>query len=227
MDLDKIVALTEKYLREFILYIVSFFWKPNNGQHENPIFDDLNRSVIFAIISAIVGSYLWNRYIVGGTGKSDDVIGLVVDNLLRWISLGLLLFGLLRLASIRLHILTPILSVLKIFSVAHVTAIYAAYVIIHTVGVFTVPNDFNRIAQNWSVVSAYVLEILILWTYFPRESGNYVIMGANKLRTWVVTILFLTIVTVVVAIPYSSYKCRVLKCNAVITDNGAGKEGSK
>src|SRR5688572_4059738 len=139
MDADRFIALAEKYLREFILYLVSFFWKRGDGSEEDKVFDDLNRSVVFAVFSAIIGAFLWDRYILGLSGRSADLLGLLADNLLRWMSLGLVLYLLMRATLLKVHILPPILSVLKVFSVAHVVAIYSAYVFINVLSVFARP----------------------------------------------------------------------------------------
>ena len=61
MDVEKIIAALEKYLREFIVYLVTFF-RPSVTEEIYDDHENYNKSVIFAIISANVLSFvlLWS-----------------------------------------------------------------------------------------------------------------------------------------------------------------------
>lgn len=225
MDIDKIVSFAEKYLREFILYIVSFFWKKGDEADDEKIFHDLNSGVIFAVFSAFVGAYLWNRHILHLSGKSDDLVGVLTDSLLRWISFGLVLYGLLRMVSVKVHILSPILSVLKVFSVAHLIAIYAAYLLIHTSWFFSTPSEFKRISENLSITAAYLIELLILWFYIPREIKAVDSGVSEPWRLNVAKYSFLLVITAVVLTPYAASKCDMNKCEA--TETGVSAVAAK
>lgn len=205
MDIDKIVTLTEKYLREFVLYIVSFF-SGKGASAEDTDFDDMNRSVIFALISGLVGSYLWNRYVAAQSGHVDDLIGVLTDNLVRWLTLGLVLFAILRMLRVATHILPPILSALKVLAVAHIIASFAGYLGIKILGFFAKPGHFDA-AANASATIAYLIQLLVVWIYIPREISAICGM-APKWKRVVASVAFAVMASLPTIIRYAVQKAR-------------------
>lgn len=77
MDIDRAIAMAEKYLREFILFLISFFWRGNQTTEKDPLFEDLHRSVLFSIISALLGSYLWQRHVAGPGSEARELVDIL------------------------------------------------------------------------------------------------------------------------------------------------------
>lgn len=205
MDMDKAIVLTEKYLREFILFLMSFFVRSAASENEDSKYDDLNKSMVFSVLSAVLGSYLWNRYILRLSGKQADLIGLLTDNILRWASLGLVLFLLFRVLQARVPIIAPVLSVLKVFSVSHVVSIYAAYIVVSVLAVFVSEAEFQT-AQHNAFMTAYGLQLAMLWAYVPREVKAIAPVATAVWKRWTITVAFLLLASSVVVIKLATYQ---------------------
>jgi len=213
MDIGKAIEMAETYLREFILYLVSFFHRSDKADDQEIVFTDLHRSVVFAIVSAVVGAYMWERYINSQAGLTQDITGILADNMLRWLSLGITLFALLRLCRVRVQILVPILAVLKVFSVAHIVAIYVAYLVGSVVEKVPALERTFPMTPASPIAAAYGVELLILWFYFWRETRQFAPVGSTRTGRILATFLFLCLVSVIVLILISEYFCNaVLQC---------------
>ncbi len=200
MEVESIVSALEKYLREFIVYLVKFFRPSTEGEvyddHEN-----YNKSVIFAIFSTAIGAYLWNRYIIHASTKSSDIFGIMVDNFLKWVSLGVLLYLVIKLLMRGVPIVKTVISVVKVFSVAHVIGIYMAYVALNAFWTFAPPEDFAANSTAISMSAAYLIELAILWIYLPREIRAIVGAETARWRRWAIDGVYLTLITIVMLIP--------------------------
>ncbi|WP_426165157.1 hypothetical protein [Sandarakinorhabdus sp. DWP1-3-1] len=197
VEADKFINSVEKYVREFVLYLLSFFWGGRYDSENDPLLDSINKTFVFAIISATVGAYLWNRYIYGNSGTVHDLAALLTDTLLRWFSYGLLLFALLRAFRIRPHILLPMLAVFKVFSVAHVIAIFGSYLVKNTLWMFLHSSEYLQSGSRNAAIAAYLLQTTLIFLYMPREIAA--IAGtAGRATRWMVTALFLLAVSLVV-----------------------------
>lgn len=178
MDIDKMVVAFEKYLREFILYLLSFFRRTTGEDREAVDFDIVSKSAVFAILSAVLGSYLWNRHIAVPQGLGDciagriavtlenqvrleqcasllklrsqtfDLVGTAVDYLLRWLSYGVVLYLILRLLKQKVSILGATLSVLKVFAVGTILSIYIAYLVTNGCAVANKHDIFSCGSQD-------------------------------------------------------------------------------
>ncbi|MFM6830922.1 MAG: hypothetical protein ACKOVA_11420 [Novosphingobium sp.] len=206
MDVDKTIALTEKYLREFILFLLSFFTNRSAGELDDYAYEDVNRSVMFSILSAGLGAYMWDRYILRLSGKQADMIGLLTDNLLRWASIGLVLYLVFRAFRVRVPIIAPVLSALKVYAVSHVVAIYSAYVIINILWVFTADQDYAATAQSNAFKLSYLIQLLLLLSYFPREIASIAPEGTSPWRWRGIAVLFSLFVTVLVLLRFATYQ---------------------
>lgn len=160
-NMDNIIGSVEKYLREFILYLTTFFF--GTKVSADPRTEEANKTAIFCVISAIAGAYLWNRYIFGDAGTLKDVTGLVVDRLMLWFTLGSVLTGLLTLARIKTDYLFTTLEVMRVFSVSHIVAIYMAYVL-YSVFWFFHPLT----AISWAAHASYLIEFVMIAIYLPK-----------------------------------------------------------
>jgi hypothetical protein len=199
VDADKIITLVEKYLRDFVVYLLSFFTHKAAADTPSTPLDDLNSSLVFSVISTVLGAFLWDRYILSLSGSQKDVVGLVTDSLLMWASLGIALYVLFRLLSLRLNPLSPVLAVVKIFAVSHVVAIYAAYLTICVCQVFMTPSQYGVIAQRGAFLGAYAIELVLIWCYLPGEVRAIAPpVGPWRLRA--IIFVFLVLVTFVVAV---------------------------
>jgi hypothetical protein len=164
MNIYDIVSTTEKYFREFILYLLSFFYPKDS---ENAISETdplLNKSIVFSLLSAIFGAYIWNIYIQDGREKFD-ILRYVVDKGLLWISIGILLYLIGRMLKIKLPLMSAVLCILRVVPVAHIVAIYSAYCARPIFKLFLGGHG----AYEASYI-AYIIEIIILFFYLPKET---------------------------------------------------------
>jgi hypothetical protein len=83
VEADKIISTVERYVREFVLYLLSFVWSGKSDSDHDPVLDSINKTFVFAIVSAASGAYLWNRSIYSNTGGVGDLAGMLTDTLLR------------------------------------------------------------------------------------------------------------------------------------------------
>ena len=198
MEVDKVIEAVEKYLREFVLFLVEFFWHGRGSKARDPQIESLNRSMTFALLSAAMGAYLWDRHF--GVGKSDT-LGILVDDLLRWISLGVLLYGLLRLCRVHVHILIPVILVVKVFAVAHVLGIYVGYLAKSTAN-YVAPDCLTVTAiRRAGVVFGYGTELVILLLYLHREMPTVLPGSVSARRRAAIELPFLLVMAAVVAVP--------------------------
>ncbi|MBN8829406.1 MAG: hypothetical protein J0G94_01965 [Sphingomonadales bacterium] len=193
MEADKLIATIEKYVREFILYVLSFFWIGTADSESDPVIDVVNKTFVFAILSATAGAYLWNRYIYGNYGGVHDLPGLLTDTLLRWLSYGIMLYGLMRACRINLHILFPILAVFKVFSVAHIIAIFGSYMVKNSLWMFSPTDEYLRYSAANAAKVAYVLQAALMFIYMPREILGIVPGAAGRVVKIVIIPVFLLI----------------------------------
>lgn len=200
MEVESIITALEKYLREFIVYLVKFF-KPSVDDEVYDDHENYNKSVIFAIFSTAIGAYLWNRYIVAGGTTGSDIFGIMVDNFLKWISFGVLLFLTVKAFVRNVPIVRTVISVVKVFSVAHVIGIYMAYVSLNTLWIFTRPEDFAEMSVKVSVSAAYLIELAILAIYLPREVRQMVGPETARWRRWAIDGVYLTLIAILMLTP--------------------------
>ena len=66
MDIDKIIDDVERYLAQFILYLVSFFRARRPSEPDAPPAIE-NNVVIFSMLSAVLGAYITARLILFAT----------------------------------------------------------------------------------------------------------------------------------------------------------------
>jgi len=191
MEVDKFIGSIEKYVREFILYLLSFFWVSKSDGDTDPILESINKTFIFAILSAAAGAYLWNRYIYGNAGGVSDLAGLLTDTLLRWFAYGLFLYGLMLAGGMRPHVLLPILAVFKVFSVAHVVAIFASYITKNSLWMFSPNDEYLKFGASKAAQTAYILQAFLMFIYMPREIFSIATARARRLVTIVIVAVFL------------------------------------
>jgi len=206
MDFGKAVELAEKYVREFVLYILFFFRGRETEEEEDVLaLSDMNRSMVFAIMSAILGAYLWQVLVID-LPKFEDDIGIVLAKaMMRWLTLGLVLYFLMRLFGIRVHIIVPILSVFRVFSVSRIAGVGAAYVMSGLVYAFQLNFWLGEVVNAFPFVTAYAVQFFIIWIYFWRETADYGGQEGFVLRRFLATLFFILIATAVVLIPISEY----------------------
>lgn len=213
MDFSKTIELSEKYLREFVLYLVSFFRGREEEHDDNLALNDMNRSVLFAIMSAVLGAYLWDVLILEKHGVDEDIGVILAETLMRWLSLGLVLYFLMRVLGVKVHIILPILAVFRVFAISRIAGVYAAYLVDSLLYGAPIIEQTNRAAISAPFAIAYVVQLMILWVYFWRETAGFVQEGDAVGRRYLATFLFLVVVTIVVLIPISEYMCNfVLEC---------------
>jgi len=202
MEFDKIIDSIEKYVREFILYILSFFWIGRGDGKTDPVLEPLNRTAIFAVLSAAAGAYLWNCYIYDAQGGVHDLPRILTDTLLRWLSFGLFLYGLMYMFGWRPHILMPILAVFKVFSVAHILAIFAAYLARNGVWIVSTPDYHIEFGPRYAARTAYLVQAVLIVFYMPREIKG---IGPADLRPRIrvtITALFLVVTSIIALANY-------------------------
>jgi hypothetical protein len=203
MDVDKAIDAVEKYLREFLLFLISFFWRGDDSGDTDPRYDSLNKSMIFAMLSATMGSYLWTRHF---GGADDDVLGVLVDNVLRWISLGLLLYAILRLTGITVHILLPVIATVKVLSVAHVSAVYIGYIAVSCAWMFVTPAQRDTFLPMIGVCVSYAIDLIIPVLYLPKEIFSFIPTDtASRTRRYIVNGLFLVILAIVILVRFQGW----------------------
>lgn len=217
MEVENIISALEKYLREFIVYLVKFF-KPSVDDEVYDDHENYNKSVVFALLSTAIGAYLWNRYIIVGGTTGSDIFGIMVDNFLKWISLGVVLFLIIKIFIANIPIVRTVISVVKVFSVAHVLGIYMAYVSLNTYWLFSRPEDFAESSIKVSASTAYLIELVILWFYLPREIKQIVGPEPARWRRWAIDLLYLTLISIVMLIPVAMVQNDQLVRTTVATE---------
>lgn len=200
MDVEGIISALEKYLREFIVYLVTFF-RPTVKEEVYDDHENYNKSVIFAIFSTAMGAYMWSRYILEERENTKDIFGLMVDNLLKWLSFGILLYLVIRIFKKNVPIVRTVISVVKVFAVAHVIGIYLAYIATNAVWMFSTEQCDNEMAMKISAMWAYLIELLIVMIYLPREVKAMVGPQTGRAKRWAINTLFLTLLTILVLTP--------------------------
>ena len=201
MEVEGIISALEKYLREFIVYLVTFF-RPTISEEIYDDHENYNKSVVFAIFSTTIGAYMWSRYILHEQNNTKDIFGLMVDNLLKWVSFGILLYLIIRIFKKSIPIVGTVISVVKVFSVAHVIGIYMAYLAINTVWMFSSEQCEKDVAIQISSSWAYIIELGILWIYLPREVRAMVGPNVGRRKRWSIDIVFLTLLSILVLTPH-------------------------
>lgn len=197
MDFEKVIDSIEKYVREFILYLISFFWIGRSEDTSDTAFDTFNQTVIFSTLSTIAGAYLWGLYIYKDCSSINDLGSLVTDSVLKMLSYGLLLYGLMVAHRMRPHILVPVLAVLRVFSVAHIIAIFGAYLTKNLLWLLFRTSNYLESASTVAATVAYVVQAGILILYMPREIALISPPGSPAAARISVTILFLAAACVV------------------------------
>ena len=206
VEFGKAVELGEKYLREFVLYIVFFFRGRESVEEEDVLaLSDMNRSILFAILSVILSAYLWDILVIAKADFDDDVIRVIATSLMRWLSLGVLLYSLMRMFGVRVHALIPILSVFRVFSISRLVGVFSAYVMSGLLSVANAEKIIGEGAIAGPFVTAYVVQIAIVIFYFWRETADYGDLDGPNWRRTLATLLFVIIATIVVMIPLAEY----------------------
>lgn len=194
MDVEKIIAALEKYLREFIVYLVTFF-RPSVTEEIYDDHENYNKSVIFAIISTAIGAYMWSRYILKEPNNTKDIFGLMIDSLLMWISYGILLYLVIRMFGRAVPIVRTVISVVKVFAVAHVIGIYMAYIALGATVLFSSIECGEQHSTGLSMAAAFLIELAILWIYMPREVRQILGPEVRRRQRWPINLTFMAVLT--------------------------------
>ena len=194
MDVEKIIAALEKYLREFIVYLVTFF-RPSVTDEIYDDHENYNKSVIFAIFSTAIGAYMWSRYILQEPNNTNDIVGLMIDSLLIWISFGILLFLIIRMFGREVPIVRTVITVVKVFSVAHVIGIYMAYIVLGATVLLSTLECAEEHSTALSMACAYLIELAIIFIYMPRELRQIIGPSVGRRRRWPINLTFLAVLT--------------------------------
>ncbi|MGB7654018.1 MAG: hypothetical protein WBL74_00925 [Novosphingobium sp.] len=217
MDVEKVIAALEKYLREFIVYLVTFF-RPTVTEEIYDDHENYNKSVIFAIFSTAIGAYMWSRYILQEPNNTKDIFGLMIDSMLMWVSFGILLFVIIRLFGREVPIVRTVISVVKVFSVAHVIGIYTAYIALGATVLFSTIDCAKEHSAATSMASAYLIELAILFIYMPRELKQILGPNLSKRRRWPINLTFMAALTFAqlsilavseMKLPEGSHRCSI------------------
>lgn len=217
MDAEKVIAALEKYLREFIVYLVTFF-RPTVTEEIYDDHENYNKSVIFAIFSTAIGAYMWSRYILQEPNNTKDIFGLMIDSMLMWVSFGILLFVIIRLFGREVPIVRTVISVVKVFSVAHVIGIYMAYITLGATVLFSTLDCAKEHSTATSMACAYLIELAILYIYMPRELQQILGPAVGKRRRWLINLAFMAVLTFAqlsilavseMRLPESSHRCSI------------------
>jgi len=206
MDVDGIVKSVETYLREFITFLASFFFP--KARHQK--FDDANNTAVFAILSSVFGAYLWSHYIAHDSGGGEDLLGIVIDSLLRWFSLGVVLYVLLHAVKVDATFLHTVLGTVKVLSVAHIVAIYLGYMLATTIWFF-LPQQ----SANLAAYIAYGVEWVFVAVYLPREAVPAPEQPPVWWRVAIARFLFMVLLTLIIITPLAIRK----DCYAYYSDN--------
>lgn len=193
MGLDGIIKSVEAYLREFIAFLASFFFPKSRQQ----TYDDANHTAVFAILSSVLGAYLWYHYIAPDGGAGIDLLSTVIDSLLRWFSLGVALYALLVVLTVEATFMHTVLGTMKVISIAHIVAIYLGYLAASTVWYF-LPHESAMLG----VYIAYGFEWIFVAIYIPREAIPAADDRRNQLwEVLAARVLFMTIFTILAVMP--------------------------
>lgn len=228
MDVEGFIAALEKYLREFIVYLVTFF-RPAVTEEVYDDHENYNKSVIFAIFSTAIGAYMWSRYILQEPNNTKDIFGLMIDSMLMWVSYGILLFLIIRLFGREVPIVRTVISVVKVFSVAHVIGIYMAYIALGATVLFSTIDCAREHSAATSMACAFGMELLILYIYMPRELKQILGTTVGRRRRWPINLAFLGVLTLAqlsvltvmeMKLPESSLGCNIDLGRAISGESG-------
>lgn len=165
MDIDKVIDDVERYLAQFILYLVSFFRGQKALEQDSPPALE-NNVVIFSILSAVLGSYITRRYGSGISLAGQGLLDATIGELLWWITLGVCLYVVMAAVKPRPPMMDCITVGLKVFPVAYVICAFIAYLVdnlFNNLGPF---SHLAGIAANWS---ASLFELIFATFYLPRR----------------------------------------------------------
>lgn len=202
MKIDDIVNTVEKYLREFILYLLAFFWNGKPGDDPDPVTNILNNNVTFAVLSSAVGSYIWG-ITISAPSKDLKIISdlghTVASSLINWIALGLFLYALLHFLRIKIHILLPVIAVMRIFAVSHVISIFFGYLVVCIVKFCAQEAHIPAATEFFLMISSYSMELFLIYAFAPREFLQ-LIPNFPKRRIFSMAVFFV-LVFIIIATP--------------------------
>ena len=164
MDIDKIIDEVERYVSEFILYLVSFFTGRKESQPDTALPLE-NNVIVFSILSAILGSYITRRFGQNTILAGDDLLSTAIAEILWWIALGVFLYTIMAIAKPRPHIMECITAVLKTLPVAYVICAFIAYVVFSFFNILGPLANLKTVAANWA---ASLFELVFITLYLHK-----------------------------------------------------------
>ena len=201
MDIDKIIESVETHLREFVLYLLSFFKSQSDTDLGfDPESEVFHKIVLFGILSAFFGTYISYWYIDSTRLLGQKLYDVVLEKGLFWLSLGLLLHFVFFILGARPKLMNSVIVILKVMPVAYVVAAYSAYLAENIIGFFA-PTEKSIGAS----VTANVVDFVILSMFLPREIFTMTIPNTIQKRIAYTTILAL--VFLVVMANFAVYGC--------------------
>ncbi len=164
MEYEKIIDAVEKYLRKFIVFILSFFHSDSAATELDLAPDIVNDVALFSIISIVLGAYIWYFLLQGQTKCKIDLPRIVLNSILVWLSVGIISIFVFRSLFLKVSLVSVVLSTFKVLSISHILAIYLGFV------AFKMMNfDTPSAAQGGASRLTDVALILLYAIFYPRE----------------------------------------------------------
>lgn len=183
MDVDKIIEDVERYIADFILYLVTFFRRPKNPDPPSPTAPE-NNVIVFSILSALLGSYVTRRYGQETILDGSQLFNTVISELLKWIAYGVVLYAVMSWRKSKIHMIEAVTAILKIFPVAYVVGAFTSYVAFSFVELLGPAALFKDVAATWTatLVELGFITLYIQKGFAPLPAAGEVEGGEAAIR---------------------------------------------
>jgi hypothetical protein len=173
MDLESVIQTFETYAVDYVRYILSLFGREAFRRRA----PDLEKKLFsFALISALLGSYLDMKYVSGLPVGESDLATPVITEFSIWIALSVVVWVGMGVARSGHQAYTPALdAVLRVLPVTYVIGAYVGFLMTNVAHVWTWPTCaawqgyFSILLVRFGLVAAFMpLSIAISNTSLSR-----------------------------------------------------------
>lgn len=178
MELDKNLATAETYAREYISYLLAFFQKTPDHTGASLERPD-NKVLLFGLVTAVIGSYLANRYVQLSRPTMGDLAESVITVCLFWATIALMLHLILKISNRQVVFANTLPAVLRVLPVSYLMGAYGAYCF-HFAALLVAPE---RATAAGADITNIVVHLIVCISYFPRSIG-----AIPNVRRWEVVI---------------------------------------
>ena len=168
MNFGEILETIDTYAREYIRYVLSVASR-TAFKAEAGAFDP--KLINFSLISVIIGSYLFDRFVRHAGFSQGDMVDRIVRVFSTWLFIGVVLYvGLNFRSRIKIGFSPSLSIVLRVLPVAFMLSTYAATVIAQMARLVT----SSGCAAWWGYSVLTIAETVIILMFLPISVARYV-----------------------------------------------------